>query len=132
MDYEQNNLYLDTPTIKHNITEVSYGDIYRVYKEDPCYCIMSTKTVSNWGGRIYDEIVRTKFDVGDTLRTVVCTYKQPSDTDNIQDANYFRSLYFTIMHKFNEYKFLGRLIRNTQMDEYEDAIIIGDVHLNVG
>lgn len=109
------NSCLCEPQILHNITEVEYHDIFRVYCTDPNYVLVKTKYVSNWRGVILDEPIRGYVDVGNILRVSIA-----SKIDNDTYVIYFRTLY-----KINDTKYLAT-IENMYMSKYEDIIIVID------
>lgn len=61
------NSHLCAPQISHNITNIKYSDIFRVYCPDPDYVLVKTKHVSNWSGIILDDKVREYINVGNIL-----------------------------------------------------------------
>ena len=105
---------LSRPSIIHSISEISYENIYRVYKEDPNYYIKKMKTISNWHGRILRESVRSLL----TVRIPIYNLEN--------QCEYCR--YFNIIHKISDDKFLGVSTNVSAWNEYEDVIIIGDIH----
>ena len=113
---------LSRPSIIHNITEISYENIYRVYKEDPNYYIKKMKTISNWHGEILRESVRSLLNVSGKGQTVrIPIYNKLKNW-----CEYCR--YFDIIHKISDDKFLGISTNVSAGNEYEDVIIVGDIN----
>lgn len=113
---------LCTPSIIHNISEISYDNIYRVYKEDPNYYTKKMKTITNWHGIILKESVRSLLNVSGKGQTVrIPIYNKLKNW-----CEYCR--YFDIIHKISDDKFLGISTNVSAGNEYEDVIIIGDIN----
>jgi hypothetical protein len=102
-----------------SISRLKKIEIFRVYKADPDYALSATKTVTNWGGIILPEKIRTELRPGNLVR-VSLRVKEDSE-----EKNWGNVIYFTLLLQLTPYRHLAT-IRNMYMSEYEDIILVID------
>lgn len=104
---------MDNPSIKHNITKLKFMDIFRIYKSDSLTKLIKTREVTNWSGIIIPENSRKLVCPGNLLRFL------------IEGVRVNGCVYFTILHKISEKKFLA-CIKNIYCSLYEDVVVVLD------
>lgn len=107
---------LNEPNIMHNITELKYIDIFRVYKPDPKYFLTKTNTLSNWHGHVLDNNIRDKIRVGNILRMCI----------GIKGKEGHMVIYFRLLHQVSQTRFLATIV-NMYQSIYEDIVIVIDI-----
>lgn len=111
---------LAEPVISHNIKTINYADIFRVYKTDPDYVLAKTTHVTNWNGRLLDEIVRQHVSEGNVVRVAF----RRKDTGKYGNGSWV--IYCKLIKKLSETRFLAA-ITNMYFSEYEDIVVVIDV-----
>jgi hypothetical protein len=101
------------PEISHNITKLKYLDIYRVYKPDPFTQLLRTREITNWSGIILPLDARSLVSTGNLLRFM------------LEGDRGSGCIYFTILHKISEARFLAS-VKNMYCVHFEDVVIIID------
>ncbi|VVU94773.1 hypothetical protein CPAV1605_498 [seawater metagenome] len=104
------------PFIIPEIEYIHYPDVYRVYKQDLDFNILISNTISNWSGRLLDEKVRKLIKKSDVVRIGIYHEK----------LNMAATIYFKLIHKLKNGKFLGILSHSSKTELYEDIILIID------
>jgi hypothetical protein len=104
--------HLGIPSINHNIAEISYEEIFRVYKEDPSYFVTKVSEVSNWSGVTLDETVRKYITPGNIVRVAI-------------KGEYQCVIYFRILMKVEEFRYLAE-IENYYLSKFENIVIVID------
>lgn len=114
IDFKYSKLpHLDYPQIKHDITELKYINIYRIFKSDNNTKLQTSSDLVNWSGIILSEECRKYVTNGNLLRI------------KLNGERCYGCCYFTILHKLNNKKFLAN-VHNNYCSKYEDTVIIID------
>eukprot|EP01034_Spumella_vulgaris_P040385 gene40385-49943_t len=119
--------HLAVPTIHHNITRLKVSEIFRVYRPDPVYALAKTKYVSNWGGVIVDDAIRSHITTGNIVRVMFTKYPQfqPTPEEIAARTGWLWSgvIYCRILAQLSATHCLA-CVENKYCSEYEDIVLI--------
>jgi hypothetical protein len=119
--------HLAVPTIHHDIKRIKMSEIFRVYRPDPVYALVKSKYVTNWGGVILSEAIRTHITTGNIVRVMFTKHPefQPTQYEITQRTawKYTGVIYCRILLKLDDTHCLA-CIENMYCSEYEDIIVV--------
>jgi hypothetical protein len=102
---------LALPTISHNLIELSYVNIFRVYSCNNDFKFVKTNHVTNWSGILLSDDVKSHVQVGNVLRM------------SMKDKQWEYLPYFRTILQISPMEFLAT-VENHYTCEYEDIIVL--------
>lgn len=114
--------HLAEAEIMQNLKQIKQSQVFRIYDVDRMYCMLPTATVSDWGGGILPESIRSHIKAGCTVRAYLSSYEK-NEYDRYSD----RVIYFKLLHPSGQPgRFFAQLL-NMYLSEYEDIVVEIDV-----